>query len=205
MAVAIPTFPSGNWNIDVETANEVSFAILENTFGDGYVQRATDGLNSNRDSWNATFTNLTDAEATLLFNFIRERAGYKPFYWQAPGDVTIKQWTARDLKRQPTGVSNNLAYWKISCTLKEEFGSTIEVKTPVFVTGVGAVGQVGTIKGNSPAVQLFGVVGTGAAGVVTPSKVTIIGAVGTGSAGIILGSNSRLIGVRADGIAGNLT
>lgn len=204
MTVTIPHFPTGNFEIDLGVQNDTAFATLENRFGDGYIQRAADGLNSNRDTWAAKWTNLTNDEATLIMDFLKERAGYKPFYYQAPGDTALKQWTARDLKRQPTGVSGNLAYWAISATLKEEFGGTIEVRIPVMFRGVGAVGMVGDIVGNCPVVTLFGVQASAQVGQITPNKVTINGVVGTGAAGTISTGHFLTKGVGAQGVAGNV-
>lgn len=201
MTVTIPTFPTGDFDIDFGSNNEVNFAVLESVFGDGYIQRTADGLNSNRDTWNATWTNLTDAESALIFAFLRARGGYQPFYYQAPGDGVLKQWTARDVKRKPTGY----AYWQISATLKQEFGSTIEVKYIHMITGVGAVGSAGRIAGPAPVVLLIGVAGIGRYGTITPSRLKIVGVSATGSAGSILGGNVRLNGVTATGIADTVT
>jgi len=205
MTNVVPFFPTGDFDVDFGINNEVNFTVLENQFGDGYIQRAADGINSNRDTWNAAWTNLTNSESALIFGFLRERAGYKPFYYQAPGEDVAKQWTARDVKRQPTGVSDKLAYWKISATLKQEFGATIEVKYVQMVSGVLATGNAGVVTGNAPSKGLVGTFATGFVGIITPNNATIIGVSATGSAGIIIGAGTRLNGVGATGICGRIT
>lgn len=205
MTVVLPFFPTGNFDIDFGVNNEINFTVLENVFGDGYIQRAADGLNSNRNTWSATWTNLTDAESDLVFGFLKARAGYQPFYYQAPGDSDFKQWTARDVKRKPAGVSDNKAYWTITATLKEEFGSTIEILSIQMLTGVEATGSGGNITGNSPIITLFGVAGLGVIGRISISHAALQGVAATGSAGNILGSITKLVGVSATGIAGTVT
>lgn len=207
MAVAIPTLPStanGLLNIDLGSDNETAFGVLENRFGDGYIQRAADGLNSNKDRWTVTWTNLTDAEMNLLYGFLRGRAGYKPFYFQAPGDSEQKQWTARDVRKQPMQVSGQFAYWKISATFTQAFGQTIEIKSLQMLEGVFARGSVGRVQGNAPTATFDGVEAICGVGLIYPQRFAVPGVEAIGSAGYILAGN-QISGVQAEAIAGSLT
>ena len=58
--------------------------ILSMNFGDGYMQRASDGLNPILRRWNLTWTVLPEDQAKILMNFLQERGGIEPFYWNAP-------------------------------------------------------------------------------------------------------------------------
>lgn len=207
MAVSIPTLPTtanGLLNIDLGSDNETAFGVLENRFGDGYIQRAADGLNSNKDRWNVAWTNLTDAEMNLLYGFLRERAGYKPFYFLAPGDDVQKQWTARDLRKQPMQVSGQRAYWKLTATFTQAFGQTLEINYPQMLEGVFAQCSVGTIKGNAPTAHFDGVEAVGIAGIIYPQRFGVVGVSATGYAGVMLAGRQVMIGVHAEGVAGNI-
>jgi len=52
-------------------------------FGDGYVQRSGDGINTMGLKLNAMFTNLTKSERDYVINFFQERGGYKAFRFSA--------------------------------------------------------------------------------------------------------------------------
>lgn len=62
----------------------VKFRILKASFGDGYEQRAGDGLNTRAQSWSLTF-NGTEAEVQPIQDFLDARAGVESFYWTPPG------------------------------------------------------------------------------------------------------------------------
>lgn len=51
--------------------------------GDGYEQRAQDGINSDLRKYNVTFKN-TNLEAKRISDFLSEHAGYKAFLWKNP-------------------------------------------------------------------------------------------------------------------------
>lgn len=55
--------------------------VLKAQFGDGYAQRAGDGINSNPVSIKATWTNATTAEKNYLVNFFAARKGYQSFFY----------------------------------------------------------------------------------------------------------------------------
>lgn len=204
MANVVPYFPTGDFEIDFGVNNEINFTVLENRFGDGYTQRAADGLNSNRDTWSATWTNLKDSEAKLIFDFLRAREGYQPFYYQAPGDGVFKQWTARDIRRKPVD-AGDVFYWTISATLKQEFGATIESKFVGMLVGVEGITGLGELIGNSPTVRLFGASASGLVGLMFPTNITIRGASAVGTAGRMFASGLGIKGVRGQAIAGTLS
>jgi phage-related protein len=72
---------------------------LKADFGDGYGQRAADGLNNDPLTRQLTWTNLTTNEASYMDNFMIARNGVQSFFWQSSDDPTAlayvcEQWEA---------------------------------------------------------------------------------------------------------------
>lgn len=111
------TFPSSVPAPDFSSKKSVKPRILENDFGDGYTQRAADGLNSMRREWDVSWTNLTLAEKNTLITFFEAQQGYKSFFWTAPGDTAQRKWTVREWRETPV-VANN---WTIQAQFRQEF------------------------------------------------------------------------------------
>lgn len=84
--------PSWNSELDEEPK------VLSAKFGDGYEQRAADGINSRLQMWNVKFENLTSANADTIIAFFRARNGVSYFTWTPPGAAEIKV-IARKWKR----------------------------------------------------------------------------------------------------------
>lgn len=91
--------------------------VLKTEFGDGYGQRVSDGLNPVRDTWSATWENLSIAEATLLDDFLRLLGGAIPFLWIPPGATVAKKFTCETWDR----IKVDPAADTISCTFVEVF------------------------------------------------------------------------------------
>jgi phage-related protein len=114
--MAVPVF-TPSVEPDFNSSEDVAFKILENQFGDGYAQRSADGLNNTRRSWSVSWTNVTDAEMSEIYDFLIARGGWESFLWTAPKATGQLRWTCRSLKRQPT----TSGYWKISASFRQEF------------------------------------------------------------------------------------
>jgi len=94
----------------VEQSGQTSYAVLSAPMGDGYVQRAPDGINTRGDSWDLTargiWSNLVDPtcvnglgqDVRGISDFIDRHAGYKSFQWTAP-DGTDALWTCTDVAK----------------------------------------------------------------------------------------------------------
>lgn len=52
-------------------------------FGDGYAQRAADGINNKAQSWPLSFVGSANY-ITPIANFLDTQAGYQSFYWTPP-------------------------------------------------------------------------------------------------------------------------
>lgn len=82
---------------------EVNFAVLEATFGDGYVQSSAEGLNSQKENWSLTWENEDLTDVQTIEAFLDARLGYEPFYWTPPGEVTPKLWRCKKYSSKPSG------------------------------------------------------------------------------------------------------
>ena len=90
--------PDFTWWPDGDTPEQTTPRTLEVEFGDGYSQRALDGINALPRSWNLTFRNRTEAEADAIDAFLRSKAGVTAFTLQPPSSaaqatVICKSWT----------------------------------------------------------------------------------------------------------------
>lgn len=70
------------WRPEVQPNGEIRFAELTASFGDGYVQRAPDGINTERQTWPLTFRGPV-AEIEPIVAFLR-RNRHVSFLWTPP-------------------------------------------------------------------------------------------------------------------------
>lgn len=83
------------------SSGTTDYKILEADFGDGYSQRAADGLNSKKISWSLTWENRPDTDVSTLADFLNDKLGYEAFLWTAPDETTERKWIARTLDITP--------------------------------------------------------------------------------------------------------
>jgi phage-related protein len=87
-------------------------------FGDGYEQRATFGINTDKRIWNLDFRGKDDTDANAITAFLEARGAVESFDWTPPyGDAG--KWVCRSWSR--TVISNGLS--DISVTFEEVFES----------------------------------------------------------------------------------
>jgi len=87
------------WVPDRGTSTKSKPRVLRAKFGDGYEQRAPDGLNSNNKSWSLVFVNRPEAEGTAITAFLDDKLGATSFLYSPPDDITqytviCPDWTA---------------------------------------------------------------------------------------------------------------
>ncbi|MCY3591624.1 MAG: phage tail protein [Acidobacteria bacterium] len=71
--------------------------VLEKKLGDGYTQRAAEGLNSVTLKYEAVWTGLTLKAAADLIKFFQARAGTEPFIaTELPPPLEDKKWVCKD-------------------------------------------------------------------------------------------------------------
>ena len=101
------------------SGKEVTAKILKNDFGDNYTERASDGINNIKETWNVAWKNLTTAEKNIVESFLIERDGYQAFRW-APPNEAIKKYICASWKFTPT----QAGYYDASATFEQVFDYT---------------------------------------------------------------------------------
>jgi phage-related protein len=59
-------------------------------FGDGYVQRAADGINNAPEMWSLVFNAKTNSDADAIETFLKGKGGHAAFTWTPNGRSEIK-------------------------------------------------------------------------------------------------------------------
>lgn len=77
------TTPTFTWAPRIETSGTATYRTLSAKFGDGYEQKAADGINNKSQSWPVSFVGAA-AYITPIRDFLDARAGYQSFYWTPP-------------------------------------------------------------------------------------------------------------------------
>ena len=86
-------------------------------FGDGYEQRAAEGINSRAQSWNLQFNNRTNTEAGNILAFLEARNAVEAFDWTPPNEETAIKVVCREWAK--TIVRSNLN--SITATFQQGF------------------------------------------------------------------------------------
>ena len=73
------------------SAKTYKFNTIIAQYGDGYMQRAGDGINKKREKWSLVYDNLTQTERDQLALFIDQVQMADTIEWTAPGDLTEKK------------------------------------------------------------------------------------------------------------------
>lgn len=58
--------------------------VIKVEFGDGYQQRATDGINPILREWRVGWVVTPSRETQIILNFLKARNAIEAFYWHAP-------------------------------------------------------------------------------------------------------------------------
>jgi phage-related protein len=92
--MALPVF---SWAVSYDTQMSATPVLLKAQFGDGYVQRARNGINNVVPSWPIKIDVLENSDAIAIDNFLTELGGCDPFYWRNPygivGRYICEAWT----------------------------------------------------------------------------------------------------------------
>lgn len=95
-----------------------NYRTLTIKYGNGYEQRAQDGINSIEDTWKVQWSNLSAANFATLTAAFDTAAGTDYFTWTAPGDSTSKKWVLTG-QMSKTAKSGNL--YEVAATLRQVF------------------------------------------------------------------------------------
>lgn len=88
------------WVADYDAEESTSPRVLVAQFGDGYKQRAADGLNNQLRTWSWSFNNRSLTDASDIIDFLKAKGGVTEFTHDLPGSgetvtVICSSWSKR--------------------------------------------------------------------------------------------------------------
>jgi phage-related protein len=98
---------------------EISSRTLTAQFGDGYNQRAPDGLNTEVETWTVTWLALTLSERETVLAALKTVGGWGVLLWTPCYQTAQQKYKVKDGKRSVKVLSNS--EFNISCTLEQVF------------------------------------------------------------------------------------
>lgn len=113
MTDTLPEVSNPDWGFG-ETPE---FRVRKVSFGDGYEQRAPDGINSTRRKWSPVWTMLSEEEKDLLYDFLLARAGVEAFMFNPPP----KYAPVKALCTEVRWSYNQFNDFSVSAEFKEDF------------------------------------------------------------------------------------
>lgn len=82
--------------ISTESMSKISQRIILSKFGDGYSQRAADGINSRVDNWDVKWIPLDDADMQTVVAALDTVGGWDYIIWTSPIDASPKRYILTD-------------------------------------------------------------------------------------------------------------
>jgi phage-related protein len=95
MVDTLPSAPKPDPGAEIQT----NLSLLEATLGDGYTQRAKNGINNVASTLPLTYTNITGAERDILINFCIAHSAGQAIYYQLADEGTPRKWYIKNYKR----------------------------------------------------------------------------------------------------------
>ncbi|TPW29673.1 hypothetical protein FJU08_12700 [Martelella alba] len=87
----------------IQSSKDITIRTLESNFGDGYSQRAGDGLNTTGIAFNAIWPGLTLSQADQIEAFFLSLRGVHPFEWTLPREHEAKLFRCKQWSRTGAG------------------------------------------------------------------------------------------------------
>jgi phage-related protein len=103
----------------VDAGKTTTFRTLRASFGDGYSQRAPDGINSRSDKWDIKWGALTPSELQIVEAALDSVGGHGILLWTPIGETVQKKFVNTKATYSRTRV-NSTAY-TVSVSLDEVF------------------------------------------------------------------------------------
>ncbi len=91
--------------------------VLTTEYGDGYIERAADGINIQARSLSLTWENLFKNESDDVFDFLVERAGHKAFLWVPVDDAAPRKFICPEYRKNKTTATT----YTVTATFQEVF------------------------------------------------------------------------------------
>lgn len=92
-------------------------AVLQMKFGNGYSQRAQDGINNDPRVFMLVFQSRSDTEAQAIEDFLSSHGGWQAFYWSPVPNQAQATFICQNFQRIPTAHNLNT----VNATFEEEF------------------------------------------------------------------------------------
>lgn len=108
------------WAESAGSAKTLMARIASSQFGDGYEQRAPDGLNPLKQVWDLVITSADVAIADEIDAFIAPRLGLTAFTWTPPRQTTGLRWKCTDFRRT---LNEQLGEHSLSLRFEQVFGT----------------------------------------------------------------------------------
>jgi phage-related protein len=85
------TFPAIQPSYGAEKKSQPKLQVI--SFGDGYEQRVSFGINQNPKVWSLSWVNITEANSDTIEAFLDARAADGAYFdWQPPDQATSSKW-----------------------------------------------------------------------------------------------------------------
>lgn len=81
---------------DVGLSGSTKHRILESNFGDGYKQRAGDGINTKEKKYNLSWNNMPNDDIDDILDFLDGQAGYIAFEYTLPGAAAAQKFICKE-------------------------------------------------------------------------------------------------------------
>jgi phage-related protein len=134
MAAPRPYFGNGGWCPSITQKRKQELRMQKAQFGDGYQQRALDGINAIKTTYDLTFENRPEDEINAMVNYIVLRnGGAFPFCDRGYNNVEVNVWcdewdVAWTMVKPGVPVKR---YATLSCSFEIAFGVTVGVGAPI--------------------------------------------------------------------------
>ena len=103
--------------ISQSSSASTEFRVIKAQYGNGYSQRAPDGINNSVGSWDLAWDNITAAEFGVITAAFEQARGADYFTWLAPGDLVTKRWIVA--KYTKAAMSGDI--YSVSANLQQVF------------------------------------------------------------------------------------
>lgn len=105
--------------VDFGFTQQTNSSVVTTEFGDGYNQRAVDGINVNRYMYNVSWTNIDTERMRVLRDFFRGTNCVTAFMWTPPDIEEDLTFVLEPNTLQIIPVAHGI--WNISATLSQVF------------------------------------------------------------------------------------
>jgi phage-related protein len=113
-----PTFTPSPAPSVTGLSTQTTARVLKAEFGDGYTQRAGDGLNTLPAQVSATWPPMPRATLDAIVSFLEHRRGFEAFAWTVPGEASSRLWTCETWSIAAAGSTN---LFTLSATFEQVF------------------------------------------------------------------------------------